>query len=371
MSAYPDGSIQQGALARPAWSRAHLHAQGPMEGIVLAVRYADEPRNVTATMQQDGRGYAHEALVLIVNGGREMRAIIDHVLILPDGRSNGDEYAEDLPNGCSRMLDASEMASPDSIDVDRLDGERVLVDFIGGNTDRPFILKYMPHPWNRTDPATSGREGRLDQRRRRFQRVRGIKLTILDDGTIYLDMSEANSRLAAAAGGTIEREPQDAGGDVHIDMKAERAFEVNFNPPVDAPLAVPGLPQANPPAQPPTDEERSDALTRVTLGSLLAELVAGKQARVFARGAGADGGVLIGGTPEEYESDPDQWQKIVLGAALLARFNDFVDVVNVLVGAYRTHAHDPTTGLPTNAASVQTAVPMEEATDLSEHGRIR
>lgn len=153
-----------------------------------------------------------------------------------------------------------------------------VVSFIGGKLSQPFIVSWWPHPFNRTDPATSSTNGNsLAQGRRYFKRYRGVKHVITDNGNVYLDTNEANSTIVP--GSTPSRKNNDTGGDIHVDVKPTRELEINFNNIVDN-TDEPSLPQANPSQG---SRTRQDTSTRVTLDKDQIELIAGEIAKILAR----------------------------------------------------------------------------------------
>ena len=88
----------------------------------------------------------------------------------------------------------------------RYDGDKVIVQFIGGDIDRPLITGFLPHPFNVEDgPKTFPGEAESGA----FFRVSGVELAISDNGDTTLDLSDANSLrlLNAQTGKTTVVQP--------------------------------------------------------------------------------------------------------------------------------------------------------------------
>lgn len=72
----------------------------------------------------------------------------------------------------------------------RYDGDKVIVQFIGGDIDQPIITGFLPHPFNVEDgPRTfpdSPESGA-------FFRVSGVELSVADNGDTTLDLSNAKA----------------------------------------------------------------------------------------------------------------------------------------------------------------------------------
>jgi hypothetical protein len=142
-----------------------------------------------------------------------------------------------------------------------LDGDWCVVGFIGGQLDRPFILRWWPHARNNLDPATSGRGnpdasgvGRaLEQAGRYFRRINGVETVVTSKGDIIVSTTFAGGEIQpgeAPVRGRFSRSEVDEGGDVRIYMKPSRTVEWTWDPQVDGigaeDSAEPELPQPNP-----------------------------------------------------------------------------------------------------------------------------
>lgn len=371
MRLYNDNTVQQTAMGIPPSRDAVQRPLGPVLGVVLFVRYPDDPDNPATARTSDVLSAFATAAVLIVDGHAEARGFLRDVLVLPDALTGPDDYAESYPRGCSAFLDLDGLPSlpnsPTDIPPEKLDGEWAIIDWLGGHIDRPYIQRWYPHQYNRRDACTSGQNGRLDQRGRSWRRIRGTRFFVGPDGTVVLDTVEANSYLQPTAGGP-ERKRRDDGGDVRIDMKPTRRLDVNFN---EAPAArpdMPSWPQPNP-AAPGAVPARPDVFTRVSFSKDEIEMVAGSRARFFERG----GGLVLGGTPEEYASTPSLWQRVPRGENWFAWANAFVDKFNTLVSAFITHKGHISASpvVPDTAAQALPADQLDEDEDLSERVRTR
>ena len=211
----------------------------PMYGIILEVYPSDNPNNYSAQGTSDLRGHRHECTVLAAeNFAIQPDVILDHVVIPPQKPSGIDNYEEDLPRGCSKMVDGSEYNDNfEKLDYAKLDGEWCIINFVGGNIDHPFIAAWWPHPSNRFDPATSNfkkDESTLAQvdsqknKSRFLRRVNGSYVLVNKFGDIYVDTSEANSDVSIESG-KLARKQVDKGGNLQVDIAAKAQLEFNFN----------------------------------------------------------------------------------------------------------------------------------------------
>jgi hypothetical protein len=208
-------------------------------GIILSVKPSDSKENYTALNHDDSRGYRHECTVLASDDlSKEPDILIPHCIIPPGRHSGIDNFDEDLPHGCSSMIDGSEYKdSLEGIDYSKIDGEWCLVSFVGGNIENPYIMGWWPHPSNVFDPATSGYgndEKSLEQfnektnRSRFVRRINGTIVLVNKQGSLYLDTSEANSTVKVKDG-KLERTLVDKGGHIQVDLCKKAQLEWNFN----------------------------------------------------------------------------------------------------------------------------------------------
>lgn len=211
----------------------------PMYGIILDVYPSDSEKNYSAQGTFDLRGHRHECTVLAAeNFALQPDVLLDNVVIPPQRPSGIDNFDEDLPRGCSQMIDESEYKDNfEKIDYGKLDGEWCIINFVGGSIDHPYIAAWWPHPSNRFDPATSGsgnEGGALKQvdikknRSRFLRRVNGSYVLVSKAGDVYLDTSEANSSVTVKDG-KIDRKLIDKGGNVQVDLAKKAQLELNFN----------------------------------------------------------------------------------------------------------------------------------------------
>lgn len=142
-----------------------------------------------------------------------------------------------------------------------LDGDWCVIAYLGGIIDRPFIVRYWPHPRNTRDPATSGMgnpnssgQGQaLTQSRRYFRRINGVEYIVNRKGDLYISTALAGSRLrlnSPAEQGRNARLNSAQGGSVRVFIKPSQSVELTFDPPEDGigvlDRADPDLPQSNP-----------------------------------------------------------------------------------------------------------------------------
>lgn len=267
-----DGTVVQSANNFDVGNYTHQKLYMPVLGVILNVYHSDHPTNRSSVQKQDQRGSACEAQVLILNDGLDTPWIVQNALVLPNGSSGVDNYHEEIPRGCSMMSDGSKYnADMVGIDVEKLDGDWCIVQFIGGSIDQPIITSWFPHNGNRSDPATSGLSGDnvLVQGRRLFKRFQGTKITLTDKGSIFVDTSEAGSVMKGGASGW-KRNNVEIGGSVQLDVKDSQQVEVNFNAPVPI-QTEPSLNQKNPHG---TFPVRDDVNSRVTLDKATIQLLA-------------------------------------------------------------------------------------------------
>lgn len=210
-----------------------------MVGVILSVHPSDSEQNYTALNHMDYRGYRHECTVLAADYlGKQPDVLITNVIIPPERHSGLDNFEEDLPRGCSSMVDGSTYKdSLQKIDYNKLDGEWCLVGFIGGNIENAFVIGWWPHPANVFDPATSanGNEKKAlkqfdpaKNKSRFVRRINGTTVLINKEGSVYLDTTEANSSVQIKSGKLV-RTLVDKGGHLQVDLCKKAQFELNWN----------------------------------------------------------------------------------------------------------------------------------------------
>jgi len=278
MTRMRSGSIEQGALSHQPADYAHEQISSPMLGIVLSTFCSDDPLNSLAGVFQDGRGYACQARVMIVNDGTQQPTILPNVIITPGSGTGIDNYNEELPRGVTGKVDGTKYNTDfNDVPMNQLDGDWCIVQFIGGSIHQPYISTWFPHPANRRD-AHTGNQGDTDtivQGRRWVKRFQGTRLAITAKGDIVVDTNEANHPIDPTFPERIEN---DAGGDIYVNVKAAREFEINFNPSV-ATSALPDVLRA--PGELPDMTERSIDLTSLLANKDVIRLIAGQVMELF------------------------------------------------------------------------------------------
>jgi len=234
----PDGTVVPSAqLTAEEWEKAK---KTPIfYGVILTVKPSDNQSNYTAQNSAAFRGYRHECTVLASDYvGKDPDILIPNVIIPPGRHSGIDNFEEDLPRGCSSMIDESKFRDDlVGIDYSKLDGEWCMVAFIGGRLENPFIIGWWPHPSNIFDLATSG-EGdkgksltQFDPKKNKsrfIRRINGTTVVVNKEGSVYLDTSESNSSVKIKDG-KHTRTLVDKGGHLQIDLSKTAQFELNWN----------------------------------------------------------------------------------------------------------------------------------------------
>jgi hypothetical protein len=275
------GATKQSGMTANASDYNHQQMHFPVLGIVINVYAADDPLNKSSVPKQDQRGTQIECNVLVVNDGRSTSWILPNVVVLSHAPTGVDNFHEELPRPCTMMLDGTEFSTDlRGIDMTKLDGDWVVVGFIGGSINQPYVIGWWPHPSNRRDSATGNISGlgNLRQGRRSLRRINGASLTVTDKGSVYVDTNEAGASLVP--GPVVTKKTPDPGGDIKVSVKKSRTFELNWNPTVAQPELEPSLPQANPPQG---TFIREDVVTRITADKDLVEMIAGSVLKLMAR----------------------------------------------------------------------------------------
>jgi hypothetical protein len=238
----PDGSIYSSSQLSFAMDKAHENLTTPMVGVILAVNPSDDSDNLTAAVEPSNqKGWRHECTVLIMDANSEPNLYLENVVVPPGCHSGVDNYEEDLPRAVIRSLDGKKLSEHfKDHDITRLDAEWCVVNFIGGNVDKPFITNWWHHPLNKHDSASSGQalDGKsLTQvnlkknKLRKFRRINGVQLLVSPEGDIYLDTSEANSKLDVLP--KVKRMGVKKGGSLQINIKTTQQMEFNWNTAVE------------------------------------------------------------------------------------------------------------------------------------------
>ena len=98
--------------------------QSFMLGIIISVQPSDDKDNMVAKSDQHNRGSHHECTVLAGPDLYFPDIFLQHVIIPPMKHSGMDNYEEDLPRGCTQLIDGSSW-NPNLVGIDygKLDGE--------------------------------------------------------------------------------------------------------------------------------------------------------------------------------------------------------------------------------------------------------
>lgn len=278
MSFNRDGTpIQRSVTQNPNHYGTH-RMNVPKLGVILNVRYADDPNNTSSIEHQDFRGFIAEAQVLLMNN----EGILNNVFIPPDSPTGLDNFEECLPRPSSKTVTGQELDDNlTQIDPCDLDGDWCIVEFLNGDFNTPFISRYWPNPRNTYDPATSekgnpifstGKGRALDQVGRYFRRTNGVEYVITREGNTWISTSRAGFKLKPGTNNTsndgrFPRLNNDEGGSIIVNVKPSQLFELSFNEQVDGigsdSLADSSLPQRNPAIPPPV--AKADTSTRMSV----------------------------------------------------------------------------------------------------------
>ena len=150
---------------------------GACVGIVLSVQHADDEENllfqhIRGDAAQTSQGSYLEATILLIWGHGPMFNIIDNVVVTQSktsaqGPTNDEpfDFSEEVPNGCTAKVLDSFYANYGESGYEDLDGDYVLIDFLGGMWDLPYLAKWWPHPKNKRDASTKAQGKRTVYRR--------------------------------------------------------------------------------------------------------------------------------------------------------------------------------------------------------------
>lgn len=238
----PDGTVEASSQYNFDEFEEDQRVYGPMIGLILKVSPSDDEDNLTSAdiFKSDSRGWRHECNVLIVDSNAEPNLILENVVIPPPAHSGIDNFSEDLPRGLTdKTLSGSVLTENFAgIDLNDLNAEWCVVNFIGGSIDRPFIQNWWYHPRNDHDLATTGNgQGALQQvdlaknKFRKFTRLNGVNFVVTPLGDCHLSTAEANSRLITEK--PTERQNFSKGGNVQVDVKKSKQLEFNWNTPIE------------------------------------------------------------------------------------------------------------------------------------------
>lgn len=336
-----DGSVRQSIHSINPGDYGDERIHYPVLGIVLDIFYSDSSVNRTSN-NGNKRGTQCEARVLVIDDGTDTPWFLPRVTVLPRSSSGVDNYQEEFPKPCTKMIDGTVFDGSLNVDVKKLDGDYVIIQFLGGNIRKPMITNWYPHPGNTSDPATSGAiEGLLDQENRLFKRYQGVEFTITGDGSIYLNTNNSGSIQTADQKG-LKRLNSLNGGDIQLDVKNNRKLEINFNSPVPY-TNVPSVPQLNPQT---SVFDRPSVLSKFKIDKDFIELLAGKISKIV--GNSTVDSVWLGVAPTDH---------VPLGETLLIALNEWVSRYNGLVDFVDHHIHIDGEGLVTSGPTGEPTPP--------------
>lgn len=257
------GQPMQNSLLRSPQDSLNLYKTRPMRGVVIAVYPSDSANNYSSNFNADFRGSRHECSVQIVDDGFGNIFQLDNVIIPSPVPCGHRDYFEHLPKGSSQYLKGDTDPSGAASDLYDMDGDWVIVQFLGGDIDQPYIAGYLNHPRNTIDPQTCGEGGAgsdgggttLKQEGRVYKRVNGVDLVLTPSGDIILDTNRAGS-THARDGISDEGVPpytplEEEGGNVRVALKESASVEFVWDrPPIGSgPRGERNeyVPQPNPP----------------------------------------------------------------------------------------------------------------------------
>jgi len=212
--------------------------QSFMLGIIISVQPSDDKDNMVAKSDQHNRGSHHECTVLAGPDLYFPDIPFQHVIIPPMKHSGMDNYEEDLPRGCTQLIDGSSW-NPNLVGIDygKLDGEWCILGFLNGSQQFPFIVAWWPHPSNTLDVATTGNAYnkkslvQVDPINNKFRSIRvinGVTVLVNGDGSVYLDTTQGG-RKTLIKNGKQEITKFGKGGHIQVDIKRSSQLEFNFN----------------------------------------------------------------------------------------------------------------------------------------------
>ena len=357
---YPDGSI---VSSSDDWEYDHYsdyRVNYPVMGVVLEVVPSDRVDNQSIGDDSLLRGFYWEATVAILNDGVESKtAPLQHVVIAPNGPSGVDNFSQDLPTPTTGLVDGSDYKGRlTGVDLDKLNGDRCLVQFIGGKYNQPVMTSWMPHPANRRDHSTAGfADGSLDQGRPFLKRRNGVTTTITPDGSIFLDTNNSGSVVQGSQGG-YTRSDTAAGGDIQIDVKPSRSLSIDFNDQVFIAEQEPSLIQPNPAPSEVAATERSVSNTHINIDSDNFTVAAGYLATLQS----IAGSIVLLPATRLYMGDESSEENMVLGQQWKSMMTIFMDTVIEFMEFFKIHNH--ATGMGPSGPVLEPV--LSSTTDLIE-----
>jgi hypothetical protein len=215
----------------------------PLIGVVLTVEPCDDDNNLTLG-KGNYRGTRHECTILCGRTYDTPDILIPNVIITSPAPSSIDNYSENIPRGCTRLVDGNDFNfSLEDVNPFKLDGEWCIVNFIDGNSVYPYVSNWIPHPANIFDPSTSGRELEAGDsvksylvqadlakgRSRSFSASNGVVHLLSIDGNSYLDTTEAGRKVIIDEDNKRKVINVEGGGHIQVDIKKKAQLEFNWN----------------------------------------------------------------------------------------------------------------------------------------------
>ena len=218
MSILSDGTVVQSAMTSDTVGIGDQLIFYPIIGIISAVYFSDEKNNNSSvywsSCQRDLPGSRIECDVHIIRDRRDQRQKIPLKRVPVMSPHTGmDDYEEIHPTPATNIQDFLDQKIPAA----EVDGDWVVVQFLGGRIDHPIITGFYPHPGNRQDAAI-----KTDGRKKGW-RHRGTKFKVDNLGNIELNTLEANfdfdrkNRL---------RKKKEVGGTVIVNVKENQVLKV-------------------------------------------------------------------------------------------------------------------------------------------------
>jgi len=279
-----NGEIHQSSLRQTTLAQKTSNLSKTVLGIVLRTYPSDVSRNLMTHYFSDRHAFVAVCDVIVVNDGQASVLWRLSNVMIPASHAGGlDNYEESLPRGSSKYINGEDFdISSHENDLNDLDGDWCVINFIGGNINVPYITNWWPHPRNTFDPQTFGEghpnsqgEGQaLEQfkngRGRYLRRINGVEQVINERGDIFLSTYYSNGDLTPNPDGDTERGRFSRsvdfsnGGGIRINVKTTQAMELNWNPQEDGiglgDTFDPSLAQTNPPQTRPYYSGNREAL---------------------------------------------------------------------------------------------------------------
>jgi hypothetical protein len=202
----------------------------PVRGMVLSPTNPDDSDNLHNAVY--GKEFRPECSVLVMHGGGGSDSYILNNVVVPSpfplGAGSDDNYNAFAVKGLTVSRKGKTVANTAAIqnimqygilpeDNNSLNGNMVVVQFIGGDRDQPFISGYWPHPLNTVDPNTtekkSGAVTTLAPHRTpndSFNRNNGVESLITEDGYMLVNSTAAQD------------------GSMMLDLKSNRDIRICF-----------------------------------------------------------------------------------------------------------------------------------------------